>query len=174
MSQFLINCIDNDALDHETLIRRILDQLPSEAFLLLDQYSWAIAEGHILKGARAVIWGRIEDGNRHFNNAANVDAHIDEYFLNALTHKLLDYEVEFGSEAAQSVLRNIESFLRKLPDVNVRSMFGSYYVNRAFQYFHEGEYAHAKRMLVHAIGNDPKYVTNRGVLSVFFRSLLRS
>ena len=55
---------------------------------------------------------------------------------------------------------------------DARSILGSYFVNRAFQYYQTGEYAHAERVMMRAIGNNPKYLVNRGVLSILGHSTL--
>ncbi|MEJ1746550.1 hypothetical protein SMA49_26640, partial [Escherichia coli] len=89
---------------HETLLQSVLAQLPPEVARLSEQYNGAAAQGYLLKGARAVIWDRPEDGRRHFERAAKLEARVDDFFLSTLTRKLLDYEAEFGTEAAHGIL----------------------------------------------------------------------
>jgi glycosyltransferase involved in cell wall biosynthesis len=174
VSHLLINCIDDESLNHETRLHRMFAQLPPELAGLADQYSWAAAQGYLLKGARAVIWDRPEDGRRHFEQAAKLGARINDFFLSTLTHKLLDYEAEFGTEAAQDTLHALAPYLQNLGGrASVRSLEGSYLVNCAFEHYHDGEYASAQRMAARAIAKDPKYLVNRGVLAVLSRSILK-
>ncbi len=105
MTSFLINCIDDESQNHETSLQSVINQLPSELTWLSDQYSWAAMQGYLLKGARALIWGRSDDGHSYFEQAARVGAYVDDYFLTWLTHKLLDYKAEFGKKAANGVLQ---------------------------------------------------------------------
>lgn len=171
---FLINCIDDESRNHETLLQSILAQLPPQVVQLSEQYNWTAAQGYLLKGARAVIWDRPDDGRRHFKQAAKLGARVDEYFLNTLTHKLLDYETEFGTEAAQDILHALTTYLQNLGGrASARSLSGSYLVNRAFQHYRTGEYASAKWMAIRAVVSDPKYMVNRGVLAILSRSILR-
>jgi len=174
MNFFLINCIDDENLNHRTLLQSILSQLPVEASSLSEEFNWAVEEGYLLKGARAIIWNRLEEGQQYFEQAARLGAHVDTTFMSTLTRKLLDYETEFGAQAAQDTLRALISLLQNLIDrTNTRLFMGSYFVNRAFQYYHAGEYALAERVVMRAIGNNPRYLANRGVLSVLGHSTLK-
>jgi glycosyltransferase involved in cell wall biosynthesis len=175
MSQFLINCIDDENLNHETLLESILSQLPDEASDISREFAWAVAEGYLLKGARAVIWDRLESGYRYFDQASKLGAIVDNTFLKALTQKLLDYEMEFGTDATQHILQTLASLLHDLfGRASVRLLIGSYLVNRAFLHYRAGEYVHAQRMVIRAVGNAPKYLANRGVMTMFSCSTLRS
>lgn len=174
MSQFLINAIDDESVNHESMLEKILTQLPSEVSCLSDELNWAVREGYLLKCIRAVIWGRPEDGNRHFEQAVRLGASIDDYFLDTLTQKLLDYKAEYGIETTQDILSTLTSLLRNLAGgTRIRLLTGNYLVNLAFQYYHKGDYAKTHRTVIRAIGNDPKYLVNRGVLSILGRSTVR-
>ncbi|MDX1463688.1 MAG: hypothetical protein R3359_11575, partial [Marinirhabdus sp.] len=158
--------------DHESLLRRILDQLPVELNWLSDQYAWAAMQGYLLKGARALIWGRADDGKRHFEKAIKLGARFDEYFLNTLTHKLLDYEAEFGAEAGEDVFQALIPFLEKLGGKSsVRELKSSLSINQAFKNYHAGDRANVPAQILDAIINNPRYLVNRGTLSVLFHSI---
>ena len=174
MSQFLINSVDDEYVNHEDLLQSILSQLPKEASCLSDEFDWAVSEGYLLKCIRAVIWDRPEVGNRYFEDAVRSGARIDNYFLDTLTQKLLDYKAEYGIEAAQEILSALTSLLQNLAGgTRIRSLTGNYLINLAFQYYHKGEYAKTHKTVISAIGNDPKYLINRGVLSILGRSIFR-
>jgi glycosyltransferase involved in cell wall biosynthesis len=167
----LINCIDDESENHEALLQGIFAQMPPEIAWLSEQSSWAVAQGYLLKGARAVIWDRPEDGRRHFEHAANLCAQVDEPFLSTLTQKLLNYEAEFGVEATQNVLCSLTPYLESLGDrAFVRDLKSSYSVNRAFRSYDAGDYATVPMTILHAIANNPKYLANRGVVSILLRS----
>lgn len=174
MLLFLINCIDDESMNHETLLEQILSQLPSEVSVVSEEYPWAVTEGYLLKGIRAMMWDQREDGIGHFEKAAKLGAYVDDYFLDTLSHKLLDYEMEFGADAAQGILRTLTPLLKKLSGgSNVRPLIGRYLLNGAHRYYSAGEYANAKKMLIRVICNEPKYLADRGVLSSFGRSTLK-
>ncbi|MBE7551501.1 MAG: glycosyltransferase family 2 protein [Anaerolineales bacterium] len=171
VTHFLVNCIDDESQNHESLLQKVFAQLPPEMARLSEQYSGAAAQGYLLKGARAVIWNRPADGRSHFERAASLGAQVDESFLSTLTHQLLNYEAEFGAEAAQDIFHALAPYLEKLGGrASVRRLNGSYSVNRAFHSYRAGEYAGVPTTIWQAIANDPKYLTNRGVLSILLRS----
>jgi glycosyltransferase involved in cell wall biosynthesis len=173
MTSFLINCIDDENLDHEFLLQSVLAQLPPEFKWLSDQYSWAAMQGYLLKGARAIIWNRLDDGRHYFEQAAKLGARVDDYFLNSLTHKLLDYEAEFGNKAKDDVYQVLIPYLKKIGGkASIRRLNGSYSINRAFQRYHAGEYTKVPARIFDAIVNNPKYLINRGVLRIFMHSIL--
>ena len=175
LMNLLINCMDDESLDHESLLQKIMEQFPAELAWLSDQFSWAVAEGYLLKGTRAVIWGRPDDGRSHFEQAVRLGAQIDDYYVNTLTDKLLDYESEFGIEARQNVYQALVPYLNKLGGKNsVRQLSGSFFINRAFKHYQDGDRARVPMLILLAIANDPKYLVNRGVMSVLFRSALGS
>lgn len=171
LNHFLINCIDDESQQHEAILYRVLAQLPPELAGLSEQYDWAVGRGYLLKGIRAVIWDRADDGRRHFEQAARLQAPLDEAFLSALTHQLLNYEAEFGPAAAQKLLHAFAPYLEKLGGrAGVRKLNSFYSVNRAFQSYHAGEYAQVPAKVFQAIAANPRYLANRGLLSILLRS----
>ena len=169
---FVFSSIADDNQDHCALIQTVLAQLPAEMEWLSEQYGWAVARGYLLKGTRAIIWGRLEDGRAHFARAAELEVEIDEIYLRNVTHQLLGYELEFGQEAADYSWQNLAACLKQLGGWSlVRRQQGNLFANRAYQNFKAGESEAARRNMVQALTNDPRYLTNRGVWSVLLRSI---
>ncbi len=164
--------IADESIDHQVLLKRILAQLPPELAWLDSQYDWAVARGYLLKGTRAIMWGRPEDGRGHMEQAARLGAEIDEGFLQELTYQLLSYGTEFGHEVTQEVIQDLAPYLNKIrPGIGPGRLKGGYWVNRAFQSYQAGEYDRVPGQVVRAVASDPKYLTNRGVLTVLLRSM---
>jgi len=175
LTSFLINCIDDENLNHESQLQRVLKQLPPELDWLSEQYHWAAMQGYLLKGTRAVIWNRPDDGRRHFEQAARLGAQVEGYYLNTLVDKLLDYEAEFGIEARRDVYQALVPHLKNIGGkVSVRRLKGALLINHAFKSFHAGDHAIVPTRILRAIASNPKYLTNRGVLSILFRSIVGS
>jgi hypothetical protein len=175
MEAMISNSIVDESVDHDPLLRSMLDQLPPEAAWPREQYDWAVARGYLLRGTRTTFWGREERGGEHFARAAALGARIDEAYLGRLTAQLLDYEAECGSEAAQAVLNKLSPHLSALGNrFEVRRLKGTYSINQAFQNYRAGNYAKVPGTVISAAANDPKYLANRGALSIFFRSLMET
>ena len=173
VSLFFTNCIDDENLNHAELLQQVFAQLPPEMAWLSKQYDWAVPRGYIVKGARAVMWDRPGDGRKHFEEAIKQGATVDQLLIDQLSSLLLDYETEFGEVAAQNVLRAWGGYLKALGgQASVRQLTGSYAINKAFQSYEAREYTKVPKKVVQAVVNDPRYSTNRGVQSIFFRSIL--
>jgi glycosyltransferase involved in cell wall biosynthesis len=165
--------VSDESQDHRILLHRLFSQLPPELVQLSGQYRWAVAHGYLIRGARAVMWDRPEDGRLHFAQATEFGAKIDELFVQKLTYQLLSYEMEFGSAATQELLRNLAPHLEKVGGRSeVRWLNGCYWVNRAFQSYQTGEHDKVPSQVLRAVASDPKYLANRGVLSILLRSMV--
>lgn len=170
---FLLTCsIDDESENHEAILKRIFAQLPPEMNHLAGHYNWAVARGYLLKGVRAMMWDRPEDGCKHFEQAAKLGVQFDESLISQLAKSLLNYETEFGDAPTQNKIETLTPHLAKLGGrASVRQLIGCYSVNRAFQSYHAGEYVNVRGRIIPAIVNNPKYLVNRGVLSIFLRSI---
>jgi glycosyltransferase involved in cell wall biosynthesis len=164
--------IVDDSRDHDQRLCRMFDQLPPDLAWLAEQVDWAVARGYLLRGTRAVMWGRMPEGRAYFERAAAQCAEIDDDYSQYLIAQLLAYETEFGPEAVQDVLRNLMSCLAKIGTRSqMRWLKGCYLIGHAFRDYHAGNYTRVPKEVMHAFACDPKYLTNRGALSILFRSL---
>jgi hypothetical protein len=170
----LSESIADESVDHVVLLKKIFSQLPQELTWLASQYDWAVVRGFLWKGIRAVIWGRLEDGQDHFTKAIELHASIDEPLMQLTTHHLLSYENEFGPDAVLEVLANLRPYLYQLTKHGGNKLEGSYLVNRAFENYRAGEFNKVPGKIMRAVLNNPSYLTNRGVISIFVRSLTGS
>jgi glycosyltransferase involved in cell wall biosynthesis len=171
MNFLVINGIDDENLDHAAQLEKVFAQFPPELDWLSQQCEWAIARGYFLKGARAMMWDQHEDGQRFFEEAIRLGSQVDELLISQLTSKLLDYNAEFGEEAAKSVLAAWMPFVEMCGGrARARRLNGSYAANRAFQDYSKGEFNGIPGIVIHAVANDPRYLINRGLLSVLLRS----
>ena len=159
--------------EHEASIQKLFAQLPPELSWLAQRCDWAIARGYLLRGVRDCMWGRPDQARDNFARAAGLHAEVDEPYLRGLTAHLLNYEAEFGYNAAQSVLRNLTPYLQMLGSrSSVRWLKGCFAVNGAFNDYHSGQYAKVPRAVLRAIVNDWSYLTNRGVMVMLARSII--
>jgi hypothetical protein len=168
----LICSVDDDNQDHQVILKTIFAQLPAEMAHLSMQYDWAVARGFLIKGVRAIVWDRLEDGSRHLEQAAKLGARLDDALISQFTRDLLNYEVEFGEASVRGKIKTLAACLEKIGGRSgVRRLIGCYSANRAFESYRAGKFANVPGSIVPAIVNDPKYLVNRGVWSVLFRSV---
>lgn len=172
--EFLLSeLITDDGADHEAMLKNMFAQLPQDFAYLSAQYDWAVQRGFLWKGIRAVIWDRLADGRTYFKRAAELKAVVDEALMQHTTYHLLGFEHERGADATLNVLSNLRPFLNQLTNRGGDKLEGSYLVNRAFESYHAGEYKQVPGQVLRAWMRNFAYLSNRGVLSIFVRSLVK-
>jgi hypothetical protein len=170
----LSECIADESMDHAVLLHQVFAQFPPELSALSTQYDWAVARGWLWKGIRAVMWGREEAGRAHFARAVECKACIDDSLMQLTTYHLLGYETEFGTDAVMRVLSALSPLINQVASRGGDLLEASYLINRAFENYHRGEHKKIPGMVFRAWRKDPSFLMNRGVLSIFIRSLVKT
>ena len=160
----------DSSIEMEEHLVMIFDQLPPEFSSLSTQFGWAKSQGYLIKGTQAIIWDRPELGRKSFAKAVEEAAKINDSFIQNLTRQLLNHQMTFGDEATENIIKNLVPYLEQVDDRAGRRLMGSYFVNQAFRGYQNRKYAQVRRQVIQAITNDPKYLFNRGVLSILVRS----
>ena len=170
---FLVaNTAADGSVDVKEHLTKIFAQLPSELASQSTQLDWAIARGYLLRGTQAVLWDRREEGHLCFARAAELGAEVDEPFMRYLAHQLLLFQAEMGDGATKAAFQRLADNFDKFGHASsVRRLKGYYSVNQAFQSYQAGKYAEVPTRVMQTVTNDPKYIMNRGVLSILLRSL---
>jgi glycosyltransferase involved in cell wall biosynthesis len=173
--EFLLSeLVTDDRVDHAKALKNMFAQIPNEYSQLRSQYDWAVQRGFLWKGIRAVMWDRLDDGRAYFKRASELKAGLDESLMQHTTYHLLNYEHERGSDAALNVLSNLRPFLNQFANRGGDKLEGSYLVNRAFENYRVGEYTQVPGKVVRVWLRDFSYLFNRGVISIFVRSILKA
>lgn len=171
-SYFAWSAACDDNFDHVELLRLYFDRFPAEFAAVKAEFDWAAGQGALMKGIRALMWDRPEDGRKHFAEAVRWQTKVEEPQLRKIADDLFNYEFEFGAEQAQAVWKSISSAFEVFGPALTRQLRSIYYVNRAFKSLHNGQMKQARQMAFDAIANDPRYLTNRGVLATIVRSVV--
>ena len=175
INYFLYNIVKDENNNHEKILRKITSHFPFDISELTEQTEWAVGRGYILRGTRAVIWDRIDEGQEHFTRAKSLGVQIDESFIQEVVVHLLNFEAEFGPESTEEVLRRLSPYLDLFgKPTNARWLRGCYYFNRGLKSFRAEDYEIVPENVLRAAKNRPRYLLNRGFLSIMSRSLLHS
>ena len=159
--------------DHEALLRRTLGHLPGPLAFVRLQSDWAIGRCSLLKAVRAIVWGPSSEGEARLAQARRFNADADESFLEGLNFLLVNHETTFGPAAARETANRLMGALRQLGKPRAASRLRARsLVTRAFRSYALRQFVKVPLLLVPAVLNDPRYLRNRGVFSIFFRSLL--
>jgi glycosyltransferase involved in cell wall biosynthesis len=165
-------CVDDESYDYETILDLLFSQLPPQIPDTLPNYLWAISRGNYVRGIRALIWDRPEAAERYFCMAAKLSFKVDEAFVQQVTHELVGYQMANGIDATKAILSKLASNLEEFLDKSsVDWLKGSYLVNIARQSYHDGQLDKVPGSVLGAISNRPKYLLDRGIMSVLVKSL---
>lgn len=173
--EFLLSeLIIDDSLDHEAMLTTMFAQLREELPQLADQYDWTVQRGFLWKAIRAMIWSRPEAAQGYFEQAIQRRARVDEPLMQLTTYHLLGLEHEHGLNAALQALTDLRPWLNRVASSAGDRLEGSYLVNRAFDDYRQGRFKPVPGKIWRAWLREPAYLRNRGVWSVFLRSLFRA
>jgi hypothetical protein len=121
------------------------------------------------------MWGREEDGRAHLSLAMGLHARLDDPLMNHTAYHLLGYEKEFGTDAVNEILKKLNLCLSQFGYRRAgRKLEGSYWVNRAFDHYHAREFSSVPHKITKALMNDFSFLANRGVISIFLRSIVKA
>jgi hypothetical protein len=174
MSFLMGYCIDDESRDFEVLLDLIFNQLPVQVPNTLENYLWAIGRGYYVRGIRALIWDRRDDAEKYFKKGRELNFQFDNAFVQQATHELLGYSMVFAADASLGVVEKFLPIFKKyLGNAGAKWILGSFLVNIAEQYYSQGELNKIPACLMRAFYWHPKYLFDRGVISLFLKSLFR-
>lgn len=174
LRDYFISSSIRDGGDHEASLRRVISQMPPELEWINQHTESAVARGYLLRGARDIMWDRLEDGRANFAQAAEMGVQVDQPYLTKLAAQILAYEAEFGQEAAQSVLINMAPLMKIVAGrFSVQRLKAYLSANRGFESYRDGQTDKACKQMLQAMINNPRNVANRGIWSVLFRSIIQ-
>jgi glycosyltransferase involved in cell wall biosynthesis len=159
---------------HEEILRSIFDNLPQELQYLKNKRDWAITRSYLLKGLHTMLWGERDEAENFLQTAIEKGANIDIHAMNMLSDELLNYDAELGDVADQRIIDNLAGLLAKFKQKqSARFLVGFYAINRAFRNFQNNKYDLVPADVLNAIKNHPRYLLNKGAMSILIRSIFR-
>ncbi len=165
-------CIDDESHDYETLLETIFKQFPPEMPGVLEGYMWAVARGNYVRGIRALFWNRADDAEKYFSLGDEIGFQPDKEFVLQATHEMLGFAMSNGEAAVLSRLGSLSAEIEKhLGKHGTQWLIASFLVNIAEQKYRNGETKNIPTMLMGAFRRRPKYLVDRGALSLFFKSM---
>lgn len=166
-------CVDDESHDYETLLETIFKQLPAEMPGVLENYLWAVARGNYVRGIRALLWNRADDAEKYFSLGDEMGFQPDKHFVLQATHEMLGYAFSDSVDAVLTRLDSLSSQIEKhLGKPGTVWLIASFLVNAAEQKYRNGETKKVPSLLMAAFRRRPGYLADRGVLSMFVKSVL--
>jgi len=170
---FLARSITDESQDHSEILKGVARSLPDGLETLQPQFEAAIGEGFLLRGARSVLWGQLDAGDRHFERASRLVEGLGPRFLAKLADQLVMLEQYFGEKHVEAILEELRPRLRMVDPRPVDHWLKARVsLNSAFRSYKQGDYARVPRKVVDAVSNDRSFLRNRGVLAILGRSII--
>lgn len=172
---FLIwSCATDERGDLSEAMDRIFKQIPDDFSYIRSKYDWALGRALLIRGFEDVMWGRVEQGKDLFKEAARYHAAVDDAYIGLIVHQLSGYEIEYGVDAVLDLVKKLKPFLNTISKRCGDELEASYLVNGAFRKYQNGKFNDVLGSVLRAWLRDPSYLINRGVVSIFFRSMIRA
>ena len=156
------------------MLKIIFNQFPEELKFLSEQYDWAVKQGYLMRGTRAILWGNPAEAEANIEQAYRTGAKMDEIFLRKLLFQLNDIDEVLGFDACQQAVNKLFPILREFGrHSQLRALDGQLSIARVFKSYHEKNYQGAVRNVFNAFKKAPEICLNRGILSIFTRSVIK-
>lgn len=172
---FLMRCINDENLDHETVLRSMFSQFPPEIAPIQGDIDCAIRRGYILKGLRAVTWGKVSEGKALLDRVNRSELRIDKYVQDKILIQLLNIEEVLGGSEYKIAIDRLFPVINNMGESHIISSLDALLsVNRAFRYFHKCEFSKVPEQVIHAILKNPNLAKNKGIMSILLRSVIKN
>lgn len=167
------SCVTDERGELAEAMGRIFNQLPDDFAILRHKFKRALGRAQLIRGFEDVMWGRHDQGRHTFEFALQNHAVVDDEYIGLIVHQLSGYEIEYGANAVIALVEKLKPYLNMVSKRSGSELEASYSVNRAFRSYRNGNYRDVPRDVFRAWMHDPWYLTNRGVVSIFVRSVMR-
>lgn len=168
------SCATDDRGDLVESMKDIFNQLPEDFLILRSRLDWALGRALLIRGFEDVMWNREWEGRIHIERAIELDAVVDHSFVDLVVHQLLGCEIEFGPDEVLAVVERLKPYLNKVTSRSGDKLEASYLVNGAFRKYRNGKFKDVPGDVLRAWKRDPSYLTNRGVVSILLRSVIKA
>ena len=119
------------------------------------------------------VWGSNDRHREFLNHVVLNTSSFDKQLLTKLIHQLIAYEAEFSATAANELVRKFYFDHKGILSAKMMKwLSSSYFINQAFRKYQMGEFSIVPLFVLRAILSRPSFVFNRGVLAIFFRSMI--
>jgi glycosyltransferase involved in cell wall biosynthesis len=172
LQQFLSHASIRDGGDPEEPLRHFFADLPPALTFLTPYREAILSRAYLMSGLNGLIWQRPEVAEAHIGQAITRQARLDKSLWQTLNDQLFQYQVEMGEAAAEETVTRLLPYLERLSrPAELRRFKATWAFNRAVKHYRSGQFNRVPGQVMQAIFNDPRYLHNRGALSIMARSL---
>lgn len=171
---FCNSALDGRHPDPVQCITDIFDHLPAEAEQLRSWRPWALAYVYLSLALRSYRAGAIERAKEQMAQAVAWRPEMlskPDTFIQMIMHSMIRLPNDDPLRFVDIVLENLPPVARRLRAVRPQ-LLGAVSIARAFDSYAAGERRETIRHVLSGLRYQPSSITNRGLASIFIRSLL--
>lgn len=162
-----------ERLEINTFIRSNIVQLPPEFAWITEYVNEAIGCGYFYQAVYYLIFNQSNDFNQTINLAKKYGFRFRDPHLAEVLKILEKYEVVFSSNASRFIEKQLIP-LRQIIGLNgYRWLKGRWQIKRAWTHYVAKEYTPVPQLVTGAVFSDPAYLLDRGILSIFIKSMYK-
>jgi len=175
LKSFALNSLIDDSFPHESIIGQIFEQLP-ENLKNLDEYrDWAVAHRYFIFGVKDLILGKPAQGKSQILKGLAYGLCLTPAHLGFITQLMIDHWIAVGPQNTTLLIAEICDILAENGEKQFASRLkAEIALNFAFKYFERSEYDRVLGEIMKAVWNQPRFLVNRGAISLFLRSLVNT
>jgi hypothetical protein len=172
LQRFLSHASIRDGGDPEEPLNQFFADLPPTLMFLAPYHETILSQAYLISGLNGIVWQRPDVAEDHITQAINRKARLDKFLWKTLNDQLFQYQIEMGDTAAEEAVSRLFPYLKRISrPAELRHFKAVLAFNQAIEHYRSGQFVQVPGQIMQAILNDPRYLHNRGALSIMARSL---
>lgn len=173
LPEFVAHYSTHDGGEHEAPLAAFFACLPPEWAWLETRREAIAARGYVLRAVAQLVGEKEAAAVDLLNVAVTRGARMDAALLGLINDQIVNFGIEFGFDRARRLLDVMLPYVRRMGSgAAARQLAGRQAANEALAQYRAQAYGRVPRQVLRAVVNQPGYLLNRGMLSIFVRSLL--
>lgn len=157
----------------EPTVRRIIHIGPPEMEWMSAVVDRKLAQSYLLQGVQSTLVGNLKRSRDCIQRAVELGAASSDLLSHLLRTQLVEYEALFSRKTGLAQIGLLAEVLKPIASPrSVRRESGRHYLDRAFREYEARRLDAVPRSIANAAVNSPSCLINRGVLSIWMRSVL--
>jgi tetratricopeptide (TPR) repeat protein len=176
---------------HTAQMTRNQNQMTEASFAVLDKVfhqdnlpqSWldyknhAYSQSHLRAAANAYAAKEFQDGKDHLEKAVALNPVLLQNNAQEIFQQILAWtelpKVKNRLNFLENILNHLPVEIKDSASNNSRKILSKYAVDQGFLAYKNNDFENVRKYIISAVRYNPRWLLNRGVLSIFFRSLFK-
>jgi hypothetical protein len=162
---------DGNAIDE--FLTNNISQLSTEFAWMSHYLNESIARGYFYKAIDEIAFGRYDFANQSISKAHAYGMNLSQFDLIEALRILSNHEVVYGFDAIKPVVQKLAHLSTFVERKKLNWIITTWFINLAFTKYKENQFKAVPKRVISALLVSPGQIFNRGVFSIFFKSLFQ-